>query len=87
MWLACHSQEEIAEQVGVPRESIRDLAKTENFPISPKFTFQDDFQPPTYNYWLHVIALEKTSRKVHGVGYGFLGSFGYLDAGFITAGR
>lgn len=52
LWLSCHTQEEIAEECGVPRETARDiLADLEKIPISPKYLFQDDFDPPLYNVW------------------------------------
>lgn len=52
LWLSCHTQEEIAEECGIPRESARDiLADLEKVPISPKYLFQDDFTPPIYNVW------------------------------------
>jgi predicted DNA-binding transcriptional regulator AlpA len=47
MWLACHTQEEIAAAVDLPRKTvddrIKDLADLETFPKSPKLlaTFQD----------------------------------------------
>jgi hypothetical protein len=50
MWSACHAQEEIAEAVGMSRVSVPEfLSEKENFPVSTKFLFQDDFQPPIYN--------------------------------------
>jgi len=52
MWLACHTQQEIADAVGMPQPTINAfLSETENFPISIKHTFSDDFQPPLYNVW------------------------------------
>ena len=52
MWLACATQEEVAEAVGVPRKTIDDwttdfgescLAKDSPFPAG--------FEPPIYNVW------------------------------------
>jgi len=38
--LACHTQEEIAELVGVPQRTVSDLLReTANWPKSAKFTF------------------------------------------------
>jgi len=55
MWMACHTQEEIAEVVGIHQDTVSDwVAKfTENLNSkeSVKFNFQDDFEPPVYNIW------------------------------------
>jgi len=59
MWLACHTQEEIAAAVDLDRTIISDRIKEmwnlEIFPKTTKLlaTFQDaDFRLPLYNVWL-----------------------------------
>lgn len=57
MWLACHTQEAIADAVGIPQESVRnslsqngnlaDLAK----PALAAAEHATDFEPPIYNIW------------------------------------
>lgn len=52
MWLACATQEEIAEAVQVPRKTIDDW--TEDFGGSPEDglpPFPPGFTPPIYNVW------------------------------------
>ena len=52
MWLACATQEEIAEAVGVPRQTIDDWTK--DFAESPEDglpAFPPGFEPPIYNVW------------------------------------
>jgi hypothetical protein len=52
MWLACATQEEIAEAVGVPRKTIDDW--TDDFGESPAdglSPFPSGFEPPIYNVW------------------------------------
>lgn len=62
LWMQCFTQEEIAEQVGIPQQSVSEIIpKKENFPISVKFSFDDDsFSPPLYNVW----KLQNKSNKV-----------------------
>ena len=52
MWLACATQEEIAEAVGVPRKTIDDwtddFGEMSGSDISP---FPSGFEPPIYNVW------------------------------------
>jgi DNA modification methylase len=52
MWLACATQEEIAEAVGVPRQTIddwtKDFAEMSKSDIS---AFPSGFEPPIYNVW------------------------------------
>jgi len=52
MWLACATQEEVAEAVGVPRKTIDDW--TDDFGESPEdglFLNPPGFEPPIYNVW------------------------------------
>jgi DNA-binding XRE family transcriptional regulator len=52
MWLACATQEEIAEAVGVPRTTIDDWSA--DFAESPEdglSAFPPGFTPPIYNVW------------------------------------
>jgi hypothetical protein len=52
MWLACATQEEIADAVGVPRKTIDDW--TDDFGESPEgglSPFPPGFEPPIYNVW------------------------------------
>lgn len=58
MWLACYTQEEIGEMVGIPQQTLADqlkeLPKMENLQKSVVLsaTFSDaDFTPPLYNLW------------------------------------
>jgi hypothetical protein len=58
MWLACHTLDEIAENVGIPPRTVADyvgeFAKSETLPNSQKVlaNHQDaDFAPPLYNIW------------------------------------
>ncbi|KKM80927.1 hypothetical protein LCGC14_1334960 [marine sediment metagenome] len=52
LWLACYTQQEIAEAVGVPQQTVQGfIPKKDNCPISVKFTFSDDFDLPVYNVW------------------------------------
>ena len=55
LWLACKTQEKIAEAVGIPRTTIEEWTKNydENLTVkeSSKYNFQDDFDPPRYNVW------------------------------------
>ncbi len=64
MWLACETQESIAEAVGISLQTVQ--AWVNNFTDSltskesVKFNFQDDFQIPIYNVW----KLQTKSNKV-----------------------
>jgi len=56
MYLACHTQEEIAQTTGASRQTITDRLKVlpEKFPgtKSAKVTFsEEDWKPPIYNVW------------------------------------
>ena len=52
LWLACHTQEEIADSVDSPQQTIadwmKDFAETSISEESAKWT---DFDPPLYNVW------------------------------------
>ena len=52
MWLACATQEEIAEAVGVPRQTIDDWTKdfAESCLVKDS-AFPPGFEPPIYNVW------------------------------------
>jgi ParB-like chromosome segregation protein Spo0J len=58
LWLACHTQEEIAGAVGIPQRTVADqieeLAKMENFPkslvLSAEFN-ESDWSPPLFDIW------------------------------------
>jgi DNA modification methylase len=57
MYLACHTQEEIAEEVGVTRDQVQteteSLCNLANLPKSTKLSaeHESDFDPPIYNIW------------------------------------
>lgn len=56
MWLACHTQEEIAAAVGLDKATanriIEVCCKTEELPKSNKLAVSyADFEPPIYNVW------------------------------------
>lgn len=54
MWLACHTQEEIAEAVGVSigeiNNQIKECSDLERFPKMNKLsaTFEDNYTPPIF---------------------------------------
>ena len=52
LWLACHTQEEIAEAVDSPQQTIADWMKdfTEKS-VADKSVFPADFEVPIYNVW------------------------------------
>ncbi len=66
MWLACHTQEEIAEAVGVTDQTVANVVslKTENLPELEKAAANHlvDFEPPIYNIWKQQ---EKTPGSSH----------------------
>lgn len=69
MWLACYTQEEIADAVGVARQTITDQVKVlpdlESFPNPAKLMarFEDaDFTSPLYNVWTFA---KKTNAVSH----------------------
>jgi len=55
MWFACYTQEEIAERVDIPRQTISDkiknLPKMENFPKSANSALYQDTDIPLYDVW------------------------------------
>lgn len=55
LWLSCETQENIAEVVGVPRDTlqvwIKDFVENLEIKDSTKFHFKDDFDVPIYNVW------------------------------------
>jgi hypothetical protein len=57
MWLACHTQDEIAEACGIGRQTATDeLASMPDLERLPKpaknaALYSDDFDPPLYNVW------------------------------------
>ena len=67
MWMACYTQEEIAEAVKMAQQTIADRLKVlpnlESFPKSVKLSalYQDDFSPPIYNVW----AFGKKTNEVY----------------------
>lgn len=73
MWLACYTQEEIAETTGLTQQQISEvLQKTADLPKSVKVIASHlvDFDPPIYNIWM--------------TGQGFdvvlvMGSFGFMQ--------
>ena len=68
MWLACYTQQEIAEAIGIPRKTVDDtfgesgeiakLAKTDQLSAE----HATDFAPPIYNIWKQQ---EKTKGSSH----------------------
>jgi ParB-like chromosome segregation protein Spo0J len=66
MWLACYTQEEIAEAVGQSQQAIAKelelLPQTESLPkvVQLAISHSDDFEPPLYNIW----SFSKKSNKV-----------------------
>jgi hypothetical protein len=54
LWLACHTQEEIAEEVGVTKETVSEICqKSAELPESdkPAASHLTDFEVPIYNVW------------------------------------
>jgi hypothetical protein len=52
LWLSCHTQEEIAEAVGIPRQTITDYAESFLKQVSAESTFTESgYTPPIYNVW------------------------------------
>ena len=56
MWLACYSQQEIADSYGCPRKTVNDVivAKKDKCLNSPKPTInhnEETFKIPIYNIW------------------------------------
>lgn len=69
MWMACYTQEEIAEEVKIDRtvvtREVEEMCKTESFPNStkPSILFQDQsFEVPLFNIWSFA---KKTNTTSH----------------------
>ena len=65
LWLACYTQEEIAEQVGITSQGVGLVLKeTAELPevSKPYALHQVDFDPPLYNVWKQQ---EKTNGAAH----------------------
>lgn len=68
LWLACYTEEEIAEQVGVSKATVIDiLQKRSEIPSLEKLTIlseyrEPDWTPPLYNVWKRQ---EKTNSVSH----------------------
>lgn len=69
MWLACYTQEEIAEEVGIGRTTVteltQELCKLEAFPkstVSAQYA-EPDWAPPLYTVWTKSA---KTNRQTTG---------------------
>ena len=68
MWMACHTQQEIADEIGIPRTTVEDQVKAfdenRNLSKSVKVLFQDDFEHPFFNVW----KVQDKSNKVNHFG-------------------
>ncbi len=66
LWLACYTQEEIAEAVGSSVQPIKDVTSdlSANLPenLKPAASHLTDFDPPLYNIWKQQ---EKTTGSSH----------------------
>jgi DNA-binding CsgD family transcriptional regulator len=66
MWMACHTQQEIGDVVGLTKQQISELCPVlEELPKSDKVAarFQEpDFKPPIYNVWAFA---KKTNTTAH----------------------
>jgi hypothetical protein len=68
LWLACHMQEEIAEQLDIPRTTIEGwLSEFDDFghlseSVKATATHATDFDPPLYNVWKRVAASAASYR-------------------------
>jgi hypothetical protein len=66
LWLACHTAEEIGEQLKLPRQTVSDrlqvLPEEYQRTHSAKLLFQDDFPVPLYNVWKQQ---EKSNKVTH----------------------
>ena len=76
MWLACYTEAEIAEAVGVSEETVRLSAKSQDFDSWQKLgvlsRYQEpDWSPPLYDVW-------KRQDKTNGTGH-----FGNTEASFL----
>ena len=63
LWLSCHTQQEIAEQLGIAQQTVNEWVKsfTENSAAEVS-VFSSDFDPPIYNVWKQQT---KSSRLEH----------------------
>ncbi|HMN12406.1 MAG TPA: DNA methyltransferase [Bellilinea sp.] len=69
MWLACHTQEEIAEQVGMSQQTVAEAAKElpkldtwQKAVISAATYAEPDWSPPLYNIWSFAAKSNKTGH-------------------------
>ena len=69
MWMACHTQDEIAEATGSKQQTVGDeiatfteIGNVSNFGKSLDFTRDNEFQPPLYNLWTF-------AKKTNGVSH------------------
>lgn len=66
LWLACHTEAEIGEQLKLPRQTVSDrlqgLPEEYQRTNSAKLAFQDDFDVPLYNVWKQQ---EKSNQVTH----------------------
>jgi len=68
MWMSCHTQEQIAQAVGIAQKTVDDstkvLADLENLqkPLKLSAQFNDDFTPEAYNIWSFA---KKTNEVKH----------------------
>ena len=64
LWMSCHTQQEIAEAVGISIDSVKKFkCEKENFPISTKYTFSESgYKPPIYDVWKKQ---KKTNKVSH----------------------
>jgi len=61
LWLACHTQEKIAEMVGVTQPTVLSFIKSFQEQVLINFTFsEENFKPPIYNIW----KVQNKSNKV-----------------------
>ncbi len=67
MWLACHTQQEIADTVGCTKETVSEIVcqKTEKLQKSdkPSATHQTDFTIPLYNVWKYKECAEQSEHS------------------------
>lgn len=76
MWLACHTEEEIATALGFSVQPVKDVTKSDNLDTWQKnlilSTYQEpEWTPPLYNVW-------KAKEKSNGVGH-----FGNSELSFV----
>lgn len=52
LWLACHTQQEIAERINAPRQTVTEWVKDfAELSVADISAFSSDFTPPIYNIW------------------------------------